>query len=70
MNQVSIQIQDAGGNWVTVILSGYKSPEEVFQLLQMAKKSRPGKILRAVTREQPSPIRNTLRSLGAFDQRA
>ncbi len=70
MNQVSIQIQDAGGNWVTVILSGYKSPEEVFQLLQMAKKSRPGKTLRAVTLEQPSPIRNTLRSSEALDQRA
>ena len=70
MNQVSIQIQDAVGNWVTVIISGYKSPEEVFQLLQMAKKSRPGKVLRAVTREQPAPIRNTLRPSDAFDQHA
>jgi hypothetical protein len=48
MDKLIIQVQDSGGHWITIQNMKPRNVDEVRVLLDMARRRRPGKILRAI----------------------
>ena len=56
MDKLIIQIQDAGGNWITLDSTKPRDAEETMRLMDLARRRRPGKILRAIINGDPRMI--------------
>ncbi len=56
MDKLIIQIQDAGGNWITVDSTRPRDAEETMKLMDLARRRRPGKTLRAIINGDPRMI--------------
>ena len=56
MNKLIIQVQDAGGHWITVENIKPRDADETRRLLDLARRRRPRKTLRAIINGYPQLI--------------